>query len=240
MPFPVPKLKWSMTPRVLAEPPQRVNVTSRDVNDVNVVPNARSISRGVVVAKHRQFFPASNEHLENVWHQAIRNAAGILAKLAALVRADWIKVPQKRNLPRSVGAVSVPEHLLHRVLCLSVRVGDARAYRTIFSDGRRRATVDRARARENKFIAIVRLHNAKKSDGAPNVVVVVFERLANGLANCLVRSKVYARFDGSTFALASSKYAIEGRLIANIHLMKGYLFIRRIDHAAQPREGTRI
>lgn len=84
---------------------ERGQMPRRKVCDVDIVPDARAVRRGVIAAEHRQLFKPARRHLRDIGHQIVRYALGVLAYQAALVRADRVEITQNRYAEGFVGGI---------------------------------------------------------------------------------------------------------------------------------------
>eukprot|EP00611_Tribonema_gayanum_P014253 TRINITY_DN2557_c1_g2_i2.p1 TRINITY_DN2557_c1_g2~~TRINITY_DN2557_c1_g2_i2.p1 ORF type:complete len:119 (-),score=9.19 TRINITY_DN2557_c1_g2_i2:620-976(-) len=117
-------------------------MTLREVQHVDVVAHARAVHCVVVAAEDRQLLPPTNSDLTEVRRQVVGGAAGVLADVAAGVRARGVEVAQALNLPPArqlvpllgVGGVvvvtdgEVAQDLFDEVLGAPVWVCDALAH----------------------------------------------------------------------------------------------------------------
>lgn len=111
---------------VAAQEAQGGGVAFGQVHDVDVVPHAGPVGRGVVVAKDVQFGPQARSHLGDVGHQVVRHASGTFADQAAVVRPHRIEVPQAGDAPGRIGGRQVAQDFLDVQLAAAIRADGAR------------------------------------------------------------------------------------------------------------------
>lgn len=64
------------------------------IDDMDVIADARTVRRVVVVAEYAQAVSLANGDLTNKWHEVVWDAVGVFAYPTAWVRADGIEVAQ--------------------------------------------------------------------------------------------------------------------------------------------------
>ena len=78
--------------------PDGADMTFRQVHNMDVVPDTGTIGRGVVIAKHMDFFKFSHRDLGNIGHQIVGDAVGVFSYQAGGMRADGIEVTKQRYI----------------------------------------------------------------------------------------------------------------------------------------------
>ena len=78
------------------------HVALGEVHDVDVVAHGRAVGRRVVAAKDAQKVALPERDLLHVRHQVVGDADGVLAQVAARVRADRVEVAQQQDAPALV------------------------------------------------------------------------------------------------------------------------------------------
>ena len=71
---------------------KRGDVTFRKVDDVDIIPDARAVFRGVIVAENVDFFKFPDGNLRDIRHKVVGDTVGIFADKPAFVRADGVEV----------------------------------------------------------------------------------------------------------------------------------------------------
>ena len=204
----------------------------RQIHDVNVVTQSRSVRRVEMVAEDRQRLPLTRGHLRNERHQVVRNAVRLLADQAARVRAHGIEVPQPDQSPRV--SVLLFRHRLHDLLDvklrLPIRVRDADAHLAALVVRRLRCAVHRRRRRKDHPLQLVLRHQLHQIHSAVHVVLVIRQRLLHRLAHRLQTREMDHRVE----LPARVKHPAQRLLVANIteHQTSHIRLIRELAHTS--------
>ena len=171
-------------------PVERGHVTRGQIAHMDVVANAGTIGRGVVVAKDLNGLELANGDLGDVGHQVVGDTLGVLADQARRMGTDGVEVTEQHDIPFGVGGVNVHKDLLDHPLGPTIGVGRG-LLRILLGDGRVvRVAVDGRGAREDDGLAAMVAHDVDEHQGVLDVVVVVLDGLAHRLADGLKAGKV--------------------------------------------------
>ena len=177
-----------------------------EVNHVDVVAQAGAVRGGVVVAEHHQLFAAADGHLGDEGHQVVGDALRVFADPAGRVGAHRVEVAQQGDVPAVVGRPEVGEDVLDLFLGAAVGVVGADLHLLDVGDGVVLA-VDGGGGAEDDGAYAVPVHGAEQVQRADEVVVVVLQRLLDGLADSLQPGEVdhgVDRLSAKTALTASS------------------------------------
>ena len=70
---------------------QRLQVSYRQINSMEIIPLAGAVRRGIVAAENRQFLQLSRRHATDVGHQIVGNTVEIVSQQAGFVSANGVK-----------------------------------------------------------------------------------------------------------------------------------------------------
>ena len=150
------------------------------IGDVDIVPDAGAVLGGVVVAENGDLLPLAVGHLEDQGDQmGLRGVR--LANGSGGMSAAGVEVPQG-HIPQAMGPAGPGHHLLHGQLGLAVAVGGDGLVRLQDGDPLRLA-VGGGGGGEHDLVHPVGHHGLQQTDGAAQVVVIVLQRIAHGLAH---------------------------------------------------------
>lgn len=161
------------------------NVSLCQVNNMDVVTDARAIWRVVIRSKNTEMWQMTGRNLLDVWQQVVWNVTGILADLSSWMSANWVEVPQGNHLDLWIGNCIILHHLLDHGLSLSVWINWLNSASFLVEW---HIAVDGGAAGEDQGVDVVRSHQLEHVDGCCDVVVVVLEgfldRLADSFHSC--------------------------------------------------------
>lgn len=188
------------------------DVTSRQVGDMDEVPDCGSIPGFPVTSKDVKLLSLASQDLGDDREQVCRHTLGVLAQEAGRVASDGVKVSQCNNAPKGIGERNISKDGLTKVL--GSRVGaEESSYRghsglllavlvdeglgmvneVLFLQGASLVglgSIDGGRRRENKVADVVLAEELDELDESAHVVAVVLDRLGDGVADRLVGGKV--------------------------------------------------
>ena len=217
---------------------QRHDMAARQINHMDVIAHAGAVRRRPIVPEHTQQRQASRCHAGDEGHQVVGNARWVFADQAALVRAHRVEVPQRGNPPGRVGRGQIGQNPLAGKLGLRIGVG-CRKRRGLVQRHRGRIAIHRRGRTEHQGLDLPRPHDLKQIQQADQIVAIVGQRRADGIAHGLVRREmddaVYAvrveqllqRFKGTGVA------AHEGQLAAGDAAYARDRFRMAVDQAVQ-------
>ena len=78
------------------------------VNNVNIVADARTIRCVIVITKYAQFLTDSHSRLGKIWNQILRNAIRQFAYFSCWMCTNWIEVAKDDTFEWSTGMISIP------------------------------------------------------------------------------------------------------------------------------------
>lgn len=73
---------------------QRCNMSKSEINNVDIVPDSRAISRVIIITVDTQMWSPTDGHLRYVRHQIIWWTLRIFTDTSRLVGTNWIEVSQ--------------------------------------------------------------------------------------------------------------------------------------------------
>lgn len=178
---------------------QRSQVTLGKITDVDVVADGSSVTRGVVLAKHKQLLALTSGNLAQKRQQVEGDTLGVLAHNAGGVGTARVEVPQVGTVPLLIGLAGllqvvalgidvVLDDLLDHEL--GPAVGVCWASRAGLGDGNHvgetcGVAIDGSGGREDDVGDIVFSHGAQQGDAAADIDTVVLKRDLAGLAHSL-------------------------------------------------------
>ena len=162
----------------------------RQIEHMDIVPDARAVVGGVVVAEHPELLQLADGDLSNIGHEVVGYAVGILAYAPALVRADGVEVAKQRYVPGLVRGEHIAEHILDHELGPAVRIGDGQGEVLLDGDGLG-LPVNGGGGGEHEVPDPALAHDEQEVHGVDEVVAEVFERLLAGLAHRLQTREMY-------------------------------------------------
>ena len=92
----------------------------RQVHDVDIVANAGSVRRVVVIAEDAQLGPDPGGRLREVGHEVLRRTCGAFADLGRGVCADGVEVAQQDGAEGGTGMDRVADDLLVDLLRVAI------------------------------------------------------------------------------------------------------------------------
>ena len=196
----------------------------REIDHVDVVTQARSVRRRIVLAKDRDMVAFSERHLQNE-RDEMRLRRVILTDRAVGECPRRIEVAQG-DIAHTVRAADPLHHLLHRELCLSVRIRRVRLV-VLVNGNALRLAVDGRRRGEDNLVDAMAHHRLEEHLHPVDIVVEIEQGLFDTLPHEGVRRKVDDRLD-----LVLRENLIEHRRIANISLIERG---RRVQRPTVPR-----
>ena len=168
---------------------ERPQVRIRQVADVNVVPQAGSVGRRIVLAEHLQRRAAVGR--PNRQRDEMDLGIVVFADLAARVRTGRVEIAQG-DPPQSVRALEMRQRPLDRELGFAVRVGRM-LFEGLDNRHRRRLAIDRAGRRKDESTNAGQAHGVEHRERSGDVVVVVLERPVHRLVHDEPGGKVHHR-----------------------------------------------
>ena len=165
-------------------------MASREIAHVDVVTHTGSVGRVVIVAKDVYALALADRHLRDVREQVVGDALGVLAHESRGVCPDGVEVAEKDDVPLGVCRVEVGEDLLDHPLGPAIGVGCGLLGALLGERELVGVAVDRGGAGEDDVLATVVAHHVDEREGVAQVVGVVLDGLAHGLANCLEAGEV--------------------------------------------------
>ena len=163
---------------------QSLDVTERQVYNMDIIADAGAVVCIIIVAKHTQLRPFADCNLRHIGHQIVGNAVGILADQAALVRTDRIKIPQKNHIPRRICFLHIRHDLFQHGFCPSVRIGTGSLWTFFRNRNKCRITIYSCRRRENNIFTIMFSHYIYQSQCTRNIVFIIFPWFCNRFPYC--------------------------------------------------------
>jgi hypothetical protein len=171
------------------DPPQRGEMSARQVDDVDVIAHARAIGRRPVGTEHAELRAPPHRHLGDERHQVVGHVVGVLADQPAGMRPHRIEVAQVADRPACVGLREVGQQHLDEPLAAAVRIRRPRA-RALPDRHRLRIAVDRGRGAEHEAAHVGPRQRLQQHLRSGDVVVVVLERPGNRLPDGLQPGEV--------------------------------------------------
>ena len=195
---------------------QSTYVRLSQVGYVDIVTDAATVWRVVVVAEDTQLLADAHSGLANVWQEVLRYATWQLANLSRWVCSDRIEVAQDDGIEVDTCVDVVLDDLLGNLLGVAIR-RSSRLDRSRFVN---RTLVwfaiDGAAGREDKSLEVEVLCSFKHVHERSQVVTIIEQRLLDtltyGLAGCEVNHT-----SNRTFLLECLIY---GTLVGTIYLIK--------------------
>ena len=190
-------------------------MTLCEVNYVDVITDAGPVRCVVVIAEYVDALALAGSYLRDVREKVVRDALGIFADEAARVCADRVEIAEQHDLPLVVAPPDIREDpLLHGFRC-AVRICGL-AERAFLGDrDESRIAVDCSGRRENDLLYAVLPHDITQDQCGFDVVVIIFDRLLRGLADCFVTGEVDGRIDVFFIEKRIQRFAV-----ADIQLVK--------------------
>ena len=87
------------------------HMTRRQITNVNIVADTRSIMSIVIVSENAQFLTDTHSRLRNVRHQVIGNAVRIFTNASTRMSANRVKVTEQDNIPLGVCLLHIHQDL---------------------------------------------------------------------------------------------------------------------------------
>ena len=191
-----------------------------EIDDVDVVAQARAVRRRIVIAEDRDVIALAERDLQDQWDE-VRLRVVVLADGAIVECTGCVEVAQ-RDVADAVRAADPLHHLLHRALRLAVRV--RRLRRIVFHDRHAlRLAVDSSRRREDDLIDVVAYHRLEQHLHAVDVVVEVLQGFLDALTDEGVRCEVDDRLD-----VVLRENLVENGCVADVALVELRLRIQGI------------
>ena len=97
-------------------------MSTGQIHNMNLVPYAGSILRGVVISEYVQHISSAYRNLADKGHKIVWNIVRIFTDLTRCVGADWVEVSQQRYPPCRVCRVEVLQYLLDHEFRTTERV----------------------------------------------------------------------------------------------------------------------
>ena len=198
------------------------------IYDMDVVAHAGAVGGVVVVAENAEFLAQSDRGLRNVGHQIVRDSVGVLAYAAARMRTDGVKVAQQHHVPFGVGLLHVAQDFFEHGLCFAVGIGAFALGAGLGDRNHGGVAVNGRGTRENDVLDAVLAHGVDQHEGGVHVVLVVFERLGDGLAHGLEAREMDAGVNLEFF-----ENGIHGGCVAHVGLYKGHWLTDDFGDAAE-------
>ena len=180
---------------VAGQKAQGGGVALGQVHDVDVVPHAGAVGRGVVVAEHAQLGPLAGGDLGDVGHEVVGHASRAFTDQAAVVRAHRVEVAQAGQAPGRIGGRQIAQDFLDVQLAAAVGVDGARGVALVQGQGLRLA-IDGGAAAEDQGAHAAGTHGLQQAERALDVVAEVVQRFFDGFAYGLQAGEVDDGVDG--------------------------------------------
>src|SRR6056297_2894599 len=178
--------------------------------DMNVIPDAGAVARGVVVAEHLQTLPVAGRGLEYVWDQMGFRVVRF-SDPAANRGPGGVEVTQAHR--RKIGSrARISQDLLDHQLAPAIRVHRNPRMRFL-NEFRHGFAEDRRGRREHQLLDAVALHRLQQRDRAGHVIVVILQRLHDRFANQRLGAEMHHGIES-----ALREKGIQCRAIANVGL----------------------
>ena len=128
------------------------------VGDMDIIPHAGAVGRGIIVAEHVQIGQRTHCHTGDIGHEVIGNTPGIFAYQAALVSAHGIEIAQQHR--REVGMCSniIPDDLFNEQLRPAVGVSAGPGLSVLAIGEGRMLAVHRGRGTEDQLMDAMGIH----------------------------------------------------------------------------------
>ena len=173
------------------------HVSLSQVDNIDVVADAGTVRRVIVVTEYTQLFADTHSSLCQIRDQVLRNAVRQFADLCCRMCSDRVEVTQDDALERSAGMDRVADDLFVDLFCISVWRSSrfdrsVLGYRQIL---RVRLPVNGTGRREYNAFDIEFRHQFQQVHQCHYVVAVVFQRLLYGFAYCFAGGKQDNPFD---------------------------------------------
>ena len=190
-------------------------MTLREVDYVDIITDAGPVRCVVVIAEYVDALTLAGGYLCDVREKVVRDALGILADKTARMCTDRVEIAEQHDLPLVVAPPDIREDPLLHGFCCTVWICGL-AERALLGDrDKSRIAVDCCRGRENDLLYAVLPHDITQDQCGFDVVVIIFDRLLCGFADCLVTGKVDGRIDVFFIEKRVQRFAV-----ADIQLVK--------------------
>jgi hypothetical protein len=171
---------------------QREHMRRRQIGDMNIVADGGAVRRVVVVAEHREVPDVTLQR----HHRAGNEMGFVVAQFADPARrisAAGVEIAQAK-CAQSIGAAIIREHSLDHPFRRTVRV-DRRAG-IVFGEGAAvGVAIDRAGGGEHQAITAGLAHRIEQRQRAGDIVLVIFPRVDDRLADQARSREVHYRDD---------------------------------------------
>ena len=165
---------------------------------MDVVTDAGSVGRIVIVAIDRQAFQLAAGDSGNIGQQVVRDTVGFFTDQSRGMCTDGVEVTKQSDRPFLVRYTEILEDHLDHQFGGAIGVGGREG--EVFPDGQRsRGAINGCRRGEDDLLNIVLPHLLAEDDGAGQVVVIVFQRFLDTLTNRLESGEVDNRVDIGVF-----------------------------------------
>ena len=203
-------------------------MTLRQIDNMNVVAHTGAVRRGIVVAEHVQMVALADGGLRNIRHKIIGNAVRMLADFSAFVRTDRVEIAQVHDRPFGVRFCDVAQDLFPHVLCPAVGIGAVSGFGGLAQRHLVVAGIDRGGRGKDDVLDVVLCHDLAEHQGGIEIVLIIFHRLGNGLADGLEARKV----DGAGNLMLCKDF-FQQRLVAHIALDELHRLAGNFGYAVQ-------
>ena len=155
------------------------------VGDVNIIPHASAVGRGIVVAEHVQIGQRAHCHTGDIRHEVIGNIPGTFADQAAFVSAHGIEVAQQHRGEVGVCRRIIPDDLLNEQLRPAVGVGTRPGRSGLAKGEGGMLAVHRGGGAEDQPADAMGIHQSQQRQRAVQIVAVVVQGQTYRLAHSL-------------------------------------------------------
>ena len=82
---------------------KRLYVAIRQIHNVNIIPDTRSIRGIVIISEDTERFQLADCNLGDIWKQIVRNSLRVLTDSSRFMSSDRIEIAQKHDIPLRIG-----------------------------------------------------------------------------------------------------------------------------------------
>ena len=186
------------------------------VNDMDIIPDAGTIGRRIIIAENGELFQLADSHLGDEGNKVIGQAGRILTDEAGLMCADGVEVAKQNDAPLRISHNLAFQDLFNHVFGPAIGIGAAQGNHILTVGHFCLIAIDSGGRREDKALDAVSLHGFTQGQGRIQVIAVITERLGNAFTDCLQAGKMN---DAVEVVLAED--TIHGCLVGYIRLIMG-------------------
>ena len=194
---------------------QRLQMTLSQIDHMQIIAQAGSVGRGIVVAEYGELFQLPRGNAGNIGHEIVGNPVRILAQQAGFVRADGIEIAQQHGAEVRIRGSVIPQNLLDHDFRPAVGVGRHISRHGFHIGHRILRAVDRRGGGENQLPAAEFLHDLQKCQRGIQIIAVIGQRNPAALSHRLEARKVNHSIDGM-----GAENLLHGLAVADILLVE--------------------